>query len=74
MDIYDEVASKIVDELHDARSYAQMALDARADHPELAHMLHDISLQEMEHFKRLHEAAEKMVGDIKRKQDQFNDK
>ena len=72
MDIYDEVASKIVDELHDARSYAQMALDAKADHPELARVLHDISLQEMEHFNRLHEVAMKMVGDIKRKQEQFD--
>ena len=72
MDIYDEVASKIVDELHDAGSYAQMALDNREDNPELARTLHDISIQEMEHFNRLHEAVVKMVGDIKRKQEQFD--
>lgn len=71
MDIYSELAEKVVEELHDAGSYAQMALNNRADHPELARVLHDISLEEMEHFNRLHEAVVKMVGDIKRKQNEF---
>lgn len=68
-----ELMEKMVEELHDAGSYAQMALDHREDNPELARMLHDISQEEMGHFNRLHDAVQKMVSDVKKKQDLFND-
>ena len=71
MTLMDQLADKICDELHDAGSYAQMALDHREDHPELARVLHDISQEEMEHFNKLHAEAVKMIGEIKKIQDAF---
>ena len=68
----DELYAKICDELHDAGSYAKMALEHRADNPELAQVLHDISQEEMGHFKRLHAEAAKMIGEISKMQDAFN--
>lgn len=71
MPLLEQLADKICDELHDAGSYAQMALDHREDHPELARVLHGISQEEMGHFEKLHAEAEKLIGEIKRKMEAF---
>lgn len=48
------LSDKIKEELHDAESYAKMALEYKADYPELSRTLYNISTQEMEHMSLLH--------------------
>jgi len=72
MTLTDELCGKMADELQDARSYAQMALAHREDHPELARVLHEISLEEMGHFNRLHAEVVKIADEIKRTQDKLD--
>ena len=69
----DEVCAKIGDELHDAESYANMALEHRADNPELARVLHEISLEEMGHFDRLRAQFTKMADEVRAVQKSFED-
>ena len=54
MKIIKVLSEKIKDELHDAESYAKMALEYKDEWPELSRTLYNLSAQEMEHMNLLH--------------------
>lgn len=64
MDIIDVLSEKMADELRDAMSYAKMAIDHRDKHPDLANTLHEISRQELEHMRMIHDAAVKIIDEL----------
>ena len=54
MKIIKILSDKIKEEIHDAKSYANMALEYKDEWPELSRTLYNISTQEMEHMNLLH--------------------
>ena len=61
MKLIERLSDKIGDEIHDAKSYAKMALEVKDEHPDLARTLYGISLEEMEHMSRLHKAVAEII-------------
>ena len=56
------LSKRIEDEIADAKTYAEMAIEYKTDYPELSQTLYNISLQEMEHMKLLHDAVAKIIS------------
>ena len=56
MKLIETLSEKISEEIHDAKSYAELALENREAYPELAQTLYDLSVEEMGHMSRLHTA------------------
>lgn len=54
MKIIKELSEMIEDELEGAEEYAEQAVQYKEEHPGLAKVLYDISLQEMNHVEMLH--------------------
>ena len=57
MKLIEILSEKISEEIHDAKSYARMAMEYRESYPELAKTLYDLSQEEMGHMARLHTAV-----------------
>lgn len=57
MRIIKDLSKQIKEELHDAEKYAKMALEHKADHPELAVAYHHLAKEEIGHANLLHEKA-----------------
>ncbi|MBR4442554.1 MAG: hypothetical protein IKS52_04710 [Clostridia bacterium] len=66
MKIIRELSEKISDEIHDAKSYAQMALEYKDEHPDLARTLYGISLEESEHMGKLHDAVVEIIKEYRK--------
>lgn len=54
MKLIKELEELIEDEVHDVKKYAKMAVELKADHPQLAQVLYTISAQEEGHQQMLH--------------------
>ena len=52
---------RIEDEIQDAKSYAEMAIELKADHPQIAQVLYTISTQEEGHQQMLHGEVVKLI-------------
>lgn len=55
------ISKRIEEEIADAKSYAQMALEYKDEFPALAQTLYDISVQEMNHMGMLHNAVADII-------------
>ena len=51
----------IEDEIHDVEKYAAMAAELKSEHPQLAQVLYNISIQEEGHQAALHSEVVKMI-------------
>lgn len=60
-----------VDEIMDARKYAEMALKYKDSDPDLAAMFHRMSGEELEHFNRLHQKLAESVDKVKEMRTEF---
>ena len=65
MKIIETLSEKISEEIEDAKAYAEMAIEHREDHPDLAQTLYDISTEEISHMNRLHNAVVKIIEDYR---------
>jgi len=54
MKLIEILSEKIDEEINDAKSYIEMAIEYKDDYPELSRTLSNISAQEMEHMTLLH--------------------
>ena len=61
MKIIETLSDRIAEEIHDAKTYAMMALEHREDYPDLARTLYDLSTEEMGHMSRLHDAVTAII-------------
>ena len=66
MKIIEKLSDKISDEIHDAKCYAKMALENQEKYPSLARTLYNISLEEMDHMGRLHDAVVEIIEDYRK--------
>ena len=66
MKLIKELEELIEDEVHDVKKYAKMAVELKADHPQLAQVLYTISAQEEGHQQMLHGEVVKIIGDYRR--------
>ena len=55
------LSDKIEEEIHDAKSYVEMAIKHKEDYPELSRTLYNISLQEMDHMNLLHKEVTEII-------------
>ena len=58
----------INDEIHDAEKYAEKAIGIKQEYPEVADLLYQLSLEEVTHMNRLHDAVTKLIADYRKKE------
>lgn len=58
----------INEEIADAGKYIDKALKVKAEYPELAELLYQLSIEEMSHMTRLHNEVEKIIAVYRRKE------
>ena len=58
---------KIEDEIHDVKEYAELAAEVKDEHPSLAQVLYNISVQEDAHHAALHGEVLKLIEEHRRK-------
>ena len=66
MKLIKELEEKIEDEINDIKEYAEMAAELKAEHPALAQVLYNISVQEDAHQAALHGEVVKLIEDHRR--------
>ena len=66
MKLIKEIEELIEDEVHDVKKYAKMAVELKADHPQLAQVLYTISAQEEGHQQMLHGEVVRIIEQYRR--------
>ena len=61
MKLIETLSEKISEEICDAKSYAEMAIENREAYPDLAQTLYELSVEEMGHMSRLHTAVTAII-------------
>lgn len=61
MTIIKILSERIEDELHDAEEYVELAMEWKSKHPDTAELFYNLSVEEMEHMERLHEAVQSLI-------------
>ena len=62
MKVIKVLSKRIEEEIADAKSYAEMAIEYKKDYPALSQTLYDISVQEMNHMNLLHKAVADIIA------------
>lgn len=65
MKIIQKLCDEINDELNGAKCYIKMALEYKSEYPDLSKTLYNISTQEMEHVKMLHDCVIDIIKDYR---------
>ena len=60
------LSDRIEEEIKDAKTYAELALNCKDDYPDRARKYYTISTQEMEHMKTLHDIVVEMIAEYRR--------
>ena len=66
MKVIQILSDKISEEIADAKSYVDMAIEYREEYPDLARTVYTISLEEMDHMSRLHSAVAQIIEDYRK--------
>lgn len=66
MKLIRDLEEMIEDEIRDIKKYAKMAAQVKDEHPALAQVLYNISVQEDAHHAALHNEVVKIVEDYRR--------
>lgn len=61
MQLIKDLEELIEDEVHDVKKYAKVAIELKADHPQIAQVLYTISTQEEGHQQMLHGEVVKLI-------------
>lgn len=61
MKVIKELVEKIEDEIRDMKEYAEMAVAVKPEHPSLAQVFYNISVQEDAHHAALHAEVVKLI-------------
>lgn len=61
MKLIETLSEKISDEICDAKSYAELAVENREVYPDLAQTLYELSVDEMGHMTKLHAAVAAII-------------
>lgn len=61
MQLIKKIEELIEEEIHDQKKYAKMAIEVKAEHPMLAQVLYNISMQEEGHAAALHSEVVKII-------------
>lgn len=63
MKIIKALSEHISEEIEDAEAYVKAALKHKEDHPDLARLLYELSVDEMHHMELLHEEVVKLIAE-----------
>lgn len=66
MEIIKSIVTKIDDELEDAEKYIKCAYKVKAEHPQLAEVYYNLSLEEMKHMTLLHDQVVRIINEYKK--------
>ena len=66
MQLIKKIEELIEEEIHDQKNYAKMATEVKAEHPMLAQVLYNISMQEEGHAAALHNEVVKIIEQYKK--------
>lgn len=66
MKLIQELSEMIEDEIDGAKEYITLALKIKDEKPELARTLFNISTQEMEHMKLLHDSVASVIEEYRK--------
>ena len=66
MKLIRDLEELIDDEIHDIKKYAKMAAELKAEHPTLAQVLYNISMQEDGHQAAIHGEVVKIIEEYRK--------
>ena len=66
MKIIERLNDKIAEEIHDAQSYATMALELKDERKGLADVLFQLSTEEMKHMSMLHNEVVRVIDEYRK--------
>ena len=62
------LSEKIEEEIHDAESYIELAMQWKSEQPEVADLFYELSMEEMKHMGMLHDAVAGLIGKYREEQ------